>query len=99
MRSGDTIPIASAIRRWPRGGSLCALYWNVRASKLMVCYQEVTDRYRIHLIPDECVVNWLDHFVRDQSRLQPDSYYIADPPTVEWAAILKLILSKRKLSI
>ena len=89
----DKIPIASAIRRFNRGGAICELYFDLVHSQFQVIYREVTEQYREQITPSRCTRVWLDHFIRDQTKLQPDSYHIAVPPDEAWANMLQNIVS------
>jgi len=89
------LPIASVVRRWLYGCCRATLYWDVNKSRLSVVYEETTDTpsdYRIEIIPDWCVKNWLDRFVRDESNLNHQSYFRIFPPTPAWAAIIRQIM-------
>jgi len=90
MSKQQTIPIARAMRNWNRGTAEVTLVWRCFYSKLGVEYREVTSDggFKRNSIPDDCVKNWLWTFIRDQSRLQPDSYYVVDPPHSAWHEIL-----------
>lgn len=94
MNRESTIKIARAVRNWPGGVGEITLVWNIFYSKLVVEYREEHKTYggRYQQPPDYCVKHWLRHFVRDQSQLQSDSYYLVDPPTEVWREIIEGIL-------
>lgn len=97
------IDIAQATRRWERDGhprkSLATLVFDPNYCQFLVRYIEVclacTNHTKSQIIPSQCTLVWLDHFVRDQSTLQPDSYFITEQPNPNWELIIKEILSTR----
>ena len=93
MNRNQTITIARAVRNWPGGVGEITLVWNVFYSKLGVEYRQVADKATFNSSPpDYCVKHWLRTFVRDQSQLQADSYYLVDPPCKAWREIIEGIL-------
>lgn len=93
MNRDKTIKIARAVRNWPGGVGEITLVWNVYYSKLGIEYRQVADKATFNSSsPDYCVKHWLHHFVRDQSQLQADSYYLVAPPTEVWRETIEGIL-------
>ncbi len=90
MNRDDTIKIARAVRNYPGGIGELTLVWKTFYSKLSVVYKEVSVRGdKQNTVPDQCVKAWLRIFIRDQSQLQPVSYYLVDPPTEAWRDTLE----------
>ena len=93
MSRNQTIKIARAVRNYPGGIAEGTLVWRVEDSKLGVEYRQVSISGDINCdISDRIVERWLQTFVRDQSTLQPDSYYLVAPPTEAWRDIIEGIL-------
>jgi hypothetical protein len=85
--------VARAVRNWSGGIGELKLVWKPFYSKLSVEYQQIAvlgDQQ--NTVPDECVKAWLRIFIRDQSQLQPDSYYIVEPPNDVWREVIKVSL-------
>lgn len=93
MNRNQTIKIARAIRNYPGGIAEVTLVWKVFYSKFGVEYRQVATLGNLQqTVPDWCVKNWLKTFVRDQSQLQRDSYYLVAPPTEAWRNTIEAIL-------
>jgi hypothetical protein len=93
MDRDKTILVARAVRNWPGGIGELKLVWKPFYSKLSVEYQQIAIKGdQQNIVPDECVKAWLRIFIRDQSQLQPDSYYIVEQPTKGWREIIEASL-------
>jgi hypothetical protein len=93
MRRDQVIKIARAVRNYPGGIGEVTLVWRVFYSQLGVEYRQIAVKGNMNTsVPDFCVKNHLRTFVRDQSQLQPDSYYLVAPPTEVWREIIESIL-------
>ncbi len=93
MNRNQTIKIARAVRNYPGGVAEVTLVWKVFYSKLAVEYRQVHVKGNMDTeVPDWCVKNHLRTFVRDQSQLQPSSYYLVAPPVEVWREIIEGIL-------
>ena len=93
MNRESTIKIARAVRNYPGGIGELTLVWNIFYYRLSVQYQQIADKGNMDTeVPDFCVKNHLRTFVRDQSQLQADSYYLVAPPCGAWREIIEGIL-------
>ncbi len=92
----ENILIARAVRNWTDGIAEVTLVWNTHYSKLRVEYRQVGGGVPDNstTISDHCVKHWLNRFVRDQTILEPDSYYITVAPGDLWRDIISGILIK-----
>ena len=91
MNREDTTVLARAVRNWNGAIAEITLVWRPFYSKLGVEYRQVADEATFNsTVPDWCVKNWMWIFVRPQGHLQPDSYYITQPVTAEWADIITI---------
>ena len=91
----QTIKIARVVRNYPGGIAEMTLVWRVSDSKLGIEYRQVATLGNIQTsAPDWGVRGWLWTFVRDQSQLQPDSYYVVDPPTEVWREVIEGVLKQ-----
>ena len=72
----------------------CLLYFDTRNSKFHIHYTETPPRSIINPVPDHCVRAWLKQFVRDQSTLHVDSYYIEKPLAEPWLSVVKELVDK-----
>ena len=56
--------------------AMAELLYDTDRCQFRVKYREWTDMTREQWIPEQYTKAWMNHFSRDQSTLQPDSYYI-----------------------
>jgi hypothetical protein len=100
------IKIAAATRHWFRRRdwynkrpversivcmAVAELWFDINLCQFRVKYHEQSDMTREQWIPEHCTKAWLNHFSRDQSTLQPDSYYITEMRT-DWGDFLKKLV-------
>lgn len=90
--------IATVRRHWKRGVAFATLTLNIQTCQLEVVYREWTEAgVKISTIVPECTQNWLWHFVRSQTLLQPDSYYILKPASGAWNEVIQdMVLRDRE---
>ena len=93
MNRDTTITIARAVLNTTGLVAEVTLVWQVFDSKLGVEYRQVTNLGNMSSsVPDQSVKHWLRTFVRDQSQLQSDSYYLIEPPIAVWREIIEGIV-------
>jgi hypothetical protein len=63
---------------------MCELFFDPAKAAFCVTYREITAYYKEQQIPQHCVKAWLHHFTRNETGLQPDSYYLTKRPSEEW---------------
>ena len=100
------IKIAAAIRHWTRkdwhckypshtvvvGMAVAELWYDPEMVQFRVKYREWTDHTREQWIPKQYTKAWMNHFARDQSTLQPDSYYVSWIKDDAWETILEKLV-------